>query len=70
MRVWPVIIDSQPSYLRGNGRSTSLLLVPFGTGVLLDHVSAAVRLITDNPPLLIARATAAIDTLSGASHRL
>jgi lipopolysaccharide/colanic/teichoic acid biosynthesis glycosyltransferase len=54
MRVWPIIVDSQPAYLRGNSRSTSLLLVPFGTGVLGEQVTSAVRVITDNHPIIIA----------------
>lgn len=56
MRVWPIIVDSQPAYLRGNSRSTSLLLVPFGTGVLIEHVTSAVRVITDNHPVVVAPA--------------
>ena len=43
MRVWPIIVDSQPAYLRGNSRGTSLLLVPLGTGVLGEQVTSAVR---------------------------
>jgi lipopolysaccharide/colanic/teichoic acid biosynthesis glycosyltransferase len=54
MKLWPVVIDSQPAYLRGRGRSTSLLLAPFGTSVLLEYVTSAIRLITDNAPLIIA----------------
>ena len=54
MRVWPVIVDSQPSYLRGTGRGGSLLLIPFGTNVLLQHVAAAVRMVTNNHPLIVA----------------
>ena len=56
MRVWPVIVDSQPLYLRSAGHSASLLSVPFGTGVLIEHVTAGIRLVTDNPPLIIAPA--------------
>ena len=54
MRVWPVILDSQPAYLRGTGRGGSLLLVPFGTNVLLEHVHAAIRLVTTNSPVVVA----------------
>jgi lipopolysaccharide/colanic/teichoic acid biosynthesis glycosyltransferase len=56
MRVWPIIVDSQPAYLRGTGRATSLLLVPFGTGVLAEQVTSAVRVITDNHPVILAPA--------------
>jgi lipopolysaccharide/colanic/teichoic acid biosynthesis glycosyltransferase len=54
MKVWPVIIDSQPSYLRGRGRSGSLLLAPVGTSVLIEHVAASLAAITDNAPLVVA----------------
>lgn len=54
MRVWPVILDSQPGYLRGAGRGGSLLLVPFGTSILLEHVTAAVRMAATNHPVVVA----------------
>jgi lipopolysaccharide/colanic/teichoic acid biosynthesis glycosyltransferase len=70
MRVWPVILDSQPAYLRGNGRSTSLLLVPFGTGVLIEHVTSAVRVITDNHPIIVAPAEVDPQQYTEALHQL
>jgi lipopolysaccharide/colanic/teichoic acid biosynthesis glycosyltransferase len=54
MRVWPVILDSQPSYLRGPGRSASLLLAPLGTEVVLQHLVAALAAVTDCPPVIVA----------------
>src|SRR3954464_6692829 len=54
MRIWPVILDSQPSYLQGRGRSGSLLLAPRGTSILLRELLAALRSVTDNPPLVVA----------------
>jgi len=51
--MWPVILDSQPPYLRGRGRSGSLLLAPFGTSTLLEHLMAALANVT-NPPLVLA----------------
>jgi len=54
MRVWPVILDSQPSYLGRTGRGGSLLLVPFGTNVLIQHVAAVVRMVSDNHPVIVA----------------
>ncbi len=53
MRIWPVILDSQPTYLNGRGRSASLLLAPLGAGVLIEYVAAALARITDNPPLVV-----------------
>ena len=55
MRIWPVILDSQPSYIRGRGRSASLLLSPLGTEVVLvEHLVAALARITDCPPVVVA----------------
>jgi lipopolysaccharide/colanic/teichoic acid biosynthesis glycosyltransferase len=54
MRIWPVILDSQPSYLHGRGRSSSLLLAPLGQSVLIEHLSKALSQITDNAPLIVA----------------
>jgi lipopolysaccharide/colanic/teichoic acid biosynthesis glycosyltransferase len=53
MRIWPIIIDSQPSYLNG-ATSTSLLLAPFGANTLAEQVVAALAPITANPPVVLA----------------
>ena len=58
MRVWPIIIDSQPAFVRGTWRSASLLFVPFGPQVLLQHVAATLRLLTTNAPIIVAPAGA------------
>jgi len=58
MRIWPVILDSQPSYLYGRGRSASLLLAPLGTSVFIEHLTRAIKLVTDNPPVIVASADA------------
>ena len=54
MRIWPVILDSQPSYLHGRGRSSSLLLAPLGQSVLIEHLSTALAQVTDNAPMIVA----------------
>lgn len=54
MRIWPVILDSQPAYLHGRGKSSSLLLAPLGHSVLIEHLAAALAQITDNAPLIVA----------------
>jgi lipopolysaccharide/colanic/teichoic acid biosynthesis glycosyltransferase len=54
MRIWPVILDSQPSYLHGRGRSASLLLAPLGTSVLVEHLVSALAGVTENKPLIVA----------------
>src|SRR6266852_9900969 len=53
MRIWPVIVDSQPAYVRGRGRSASLLFAPLGTLTLLEHVLASLGPITGNPPVVV-----------------
>ncbi len=54
MRIWPVILDSQPSYLRGRGRSTSLLLSPLGPNTLIENLATSLEEITGNAPLILA----------------
>jgi lipopolysaccharide/colanic/teichoic acid biosynthesis glycosyltransferase len=54
MRVWPIVLDSRPPYLRGRGRSTSLLLAPLGTGTVIEHIVSAFQPITGNAPLIVA----------------
>jgi lipopolysaccharide/colanic/teichoic acid biosynthesis glycosyltransferase len=53
MRIWPVILDSRPLYIRGGGRGASLLFAPLGTQTVLAHSLASVGLITDNPPVVL-----------------
>ena len=55
MRIWPVILDSQPLYVRGGGRGASLLFAPLGTQTLLEHSLASLGLITDNPPVVLSQ---------------
>src|SRR4051812_21133518 len=54
MKLWPVIIDSQPPYLGGTGRSSSLLLAPVGTNTLIQLVMSALSPITDTAPVVVA----------------
>ena len=49
MRIWPIIFDSRPAYLSGRGRGGSLLLVPLGASVLIEHLQAWLEPITPNP---------------------
>ena len=55
MRIWPIILDSQPSYLGSRGRSGSLLLSPLGTHTLIEHIADWVRPITGRAPLVVSR---------------
>jgi lipopolysaccharide/colanic/teichoic acid biosynthesis glycosyltransferase len=54
MRIWPVIVDSQPSYLRGRDRGTSLLLAPLGERLVMERLTPAIRTITEAAPLVLA----------------
>ena len=53
MRIWPVLLDSQPAYLGGRGRSGSLLLVPLGAHTLVEHLRAWLEPLTSNAPLVV-----------------
>jgi len=57
MRIWPVLLDSQPSYLGGRGRSESLLLAPLGTRTVLEHLHAWLGPITKETPLVVSQAS-------------
>jgi lipopolysaccharide/colanic/teichoic acid biosynthesis glycosyltransferase len=54
MRVWPVILDSRPAYVQGQQRGGSLLLAPYGSAVLVEHVMTGVRLATAEAPVVVA----------------
>ena len=54
MSLWPVLLDSQPTYAGGTGRSASLLLAPIGTTSLLEHLSGLLAPTTANPPIVLA----------------
>jgi lipopolysaccharide/colanic/teichoic acid biosynthesis glycosyltransferase len=51
MRLWPVILDCQPSYLCD--RNLTLLLAPLGTENLLAHLYACLEPITNLPLLIV-----------------
>jgi lipopolysaccharide/colanic/teichoic acid biosynthesis glycosyltransferase/acetyltransferase-like isoleucine patch superfamily enzyme len=55
MRIWPVLLDSQPAYLQGRGRSVSLLLAPLGRHTLIEHLRAGLAPITRNAPLVLSQ---------------
>jgi lipopolysaccharide/colanic/teichoic acid biosynthesis glycosyltransferase len=58
VRIWPVILDSQPGYLRGRGRSRSLLLAPIGPGTLIEHLLDSLAPVAGNPPVVVSAAGA------------
>ncbi len=58
MRIWPVILDSQPEYLRGRGRSRSLLLAPVGRSTLVEHLLRSLSSPAENAPVVASPANA------------
>ena len=53
MRIWPVILDSQPAYLRATADSASLVSSPIGANTLLEHLIAWLEPITRRTPLVV-----------------
>jgi lipopolysaccharide/colanic/teichoic acid biosynthesis glycosyltransferase len=58
VRIWPVLLDSRPEYLRLAGADASLLLAPLGTGLVIDYLRAALQPITRNAPIVLRPGTA------------
>jgi lipopolysaccharide/colanic/teichoic acid biosynthesis glycosyltransferase/carbonic anhydrase/acetyltransferase-like protein (isoleucine patch superfamily) len=56
MRIWPVILDSQPGYLASAEGSLSILLAPIGTGSLAEYLFRRLSPITGNAPAVLAPA--------------
>jgi lipopolysaccharide/colanic/teichoic acid biosynthesis glycosyltransferase len=50
VNLYPILLDSRPSYLENSG--SSLLFVPLGTGTLLDHLVRRVSAVSPNAPVL------------------
>lgn len=57
MRIWPLIIDSQPHYLDRSLRR-SLLALPLGSATVFERVRNAVATVTPNAPMILAPAGA------------
>jgi lipopolysaccharide/colanic/teichoic acid biosynthesis glycosyltransferase len=53
MKIWPVLLDSQPACLSGRGCSGSLLLAPLGAHTLLEYLRACLEPVTRNAPLIV-----------------
>lgn len=54
MNIYPILIDSRPSYLVNSSTTTSLLLVPLGTGTLGGHLRSRLAAVTNLRPLVLA----------------
>ena len=53
MKIWPVLLDSQLTYLGGGERGGSLLLAPLGSHTLLEYLGTCLESVTRNPPLVV-----------------
>jgi len=53
VRIWPVLLDSDPAYLRHGDGDSSLLLAPLGLGTVIDYIRAAFAAVTPNAPLVL-----------------
>jgi lipopolysaccharide/colanic/teichoic acid biosynthesis glycosyltransferase len=53
VRLYPVLLDSRPSYLRGLGGASSLLLMPLGAGTLLSHLHERLSSLNRNEPVVM-----------------
>lgn len=58
MRIWPLIIDSQPEYLE-HARPQTLLSLPLGTRTVYARVRETISKITPNAPTILAPVEAA-----------
>jgi hypothetical protein len=55
MKIWPIVLDSRPPYLRGRERGRSLLLSLLGTHTVIEHLRALLDPLTAHAPLMVAR---------------
>ena len=70
MKIWPIVLDSEPVFLSGPGDAGSLLLAPLGDSTVLAYVRACLAPITRNAPLVVPRSVSLkdyADRIMGAS---
>lgn len=54
MNIYPVLLDSRPSYANGATGVSSLLLLPLGEGTVLSHVRSRISAVTAHAPSVFA----------------
>ncbi len=54
MNIYPIVLDSRPSYANGATGPSSLLLLPLGEGTVLSHVRARISVVTPYAPTVFA----------------
>ncbi|HEY0780180.1 MAG TPA: sugar transferase, partial [Gemmatirosa sp.] len=55
MRIIPLLLDARASYLGNEDSASSLLLLPTGTGTVLEEVAERIADVTQHAPLLLPR---------------
>jgi lipopolysaccharide/colanic/teichoic acid biosynthesis glycosyltransferase len=53
MKIWPVLVDSRPRYVRDREHSGSLLQAPIGTTTLLGHLVFSLEALTGHAPVVL-----------------
>lgn len=61
MKIWPVLIDSEPAYLGGSNAGASLLLTPMGVLPLATQLCRELERIAADVPILVAPPGASAD---------
>jgi lipopolysaccharide/colanic/teichoic acid biosynthesis glycosyltransferase len=54
MNIYPVLLDSRPSYAQGSNAPASLLLMPMAEATLLSHVRSRILAVTPHVPTVVA----------------
>ena len=55
MRIIPLLLDARPAYLGADDTTSSLLLLPTGTGTVLEEIMDRLSAVTQHAPLLLPR---------------
>lgn len=59
MNIYPILLDSRPSYANGADAASSLLLLPLGEGTVLSHLRGRLAPVTPHAPVVFASLDAA-----------
>jgi lipopolysaccharide/colanic/teichoic acid biosynthesis glycosyltransferase len=54
VNIYPVVLDSRPSYAQGSSAPASLLLMPLAEATLLGHVRSRLLAVTPHAPMVVA----------------
>lgn len=53
MKVWPVLLDAEPTYLGRSATGVSLLGAPMGRGLLVSQLCEQIERVTSEPPTIV-----------------